>query len=80
MGTTQKVVQMNAHESKVHPELWVKPPIRCHEDDAACLAFNHQLNVSRRGRHVGRPCNLADEPADVINADRCHHVKFSRVA
>ena len=54
MGTTQKVVQMNAHESKVHPELWVKPPIRCHLDNAACSAFNHQLNVCS-GAQVGVP-------------------------
>ena len=25
---------------------------------------------------MGRPYNLADEPADIINADRCHRINF----
>ena len=76
MGAAQKAVRMLAHGEKVHPQLWDKPPIRYHEDNAACLAYNHQINVSRRNRHMGRPYNLADEPADILNADRCHRVNF----
>ena len=77
MGKQQKSeTPIHAREQKVHPKLWVKPPIEYHEDNAACLAFNHQINVTRRNRHMGRPFNLAEEPADLICADRCHRVNF----
>ena len=76
MGAAQEAVRIHAHGEKVHPQLWDKPPIRYHEDNAACLAYNHQINVSRRNRHMGRPYNLADEPADILNADRCHRINF----
>ena len=76
MGSQQDDVPMYADSSKVHPELWVKPPIAYHEDNAACLAFNQQVNVTRRNRHMGRPFNLAEEPDDLICADRCHRVNF----
>ena len=76
MGSQQNDVPMHANSSKVHPELWVKPPIQYHEDNAACLAFNQQINVTRRNRHMGRPFNLAAEPDDLICADRCHRVNF----
>ena len=76
MGSQQNDVPMYADSSKVHPELWVKPPIQYHEDNAACLAFNQQINVTRRNRHMGRPFNLAAEPDDLICADRCHRVNF----
>ena len=76
MGPKQDDVPMHAESSKVHPELWAKPPIHYHEDNAACLAFNQQINVTRRNRHMGRPFNLAAEPDDLICADRCHRVNF----
>jgi hypothetical protein len=76
MGPKQNDVPMHAESSKVHPELWAKPPIHYHEDNAACLAFNQQINVTRRNRHMGRPFNLAAEPDDLICADRCHRVNF----
>ena len=76
MGSRQKETLIHANETKVHPQLWVKPPIQYHEDNAACLAFNHQINVTRRNRHMGRPFNLSEEPVDLICADRCHRVNF----
>ena len=76
MGSQQEQTPINAREEKVHAQLWVKPPIQYHEDNAACLAFNHQINVTRRNRHMGRPFNLSEEPADLICADRCHRINF----
>ena len=76
MGSQQEETPTRAHGSKVHPHLWVKPPIQYHEDNAACLAFNHQINVTRRNRHMGRPFNLSEEPEDLVCADRCHRVNF----
>ena len=72
MGSQQGETPINAREQKAHAQLWVKPPIQYHEDNAACLAFNHQINVTSRNRHI----NLSEEPADLICADRCHRINF----
>lgn len=80
-GTRQNAaLPMHAHEDKVPPALWKVgdlKPIVYHEDNAACVAYHHQVNVTRRNRHMGRPVGFAiTNPEHVRYAPRHARVNY----
>ena len=81
MGARQDAaLLMYTHEDKVHPSLWNigdSKPILYHEDNAACITYNHQINVIRRSRHMAIPVNFdVNEPDDIAYAKRHARVDY----